>query len=398
MNTLKNQLPATAYLHQFAPKSLAIGESLKLVAGLQRNQSGLSTSLSELPKSSLPMMATPNDLRDLIRFLRQRPDGVSIVEAMEEIKRRILDARKIFAYEQWGIIERQGDWLRLSSLGWEFSEKLALEADLFRQILDRIGPYRAVLEWVYQQRLGLIAQDEIAKYWQAKCPDHFESEHLRTNESYVISFLHICQAAELGTLTIGKRGQPARLRVEIEELERYLSSEKIASSLIETEKMSVKKKREKNPTGFQSNFKKSLHLSLSLRNSCPYLPQLQQLISLFDFEVNIIDRDAPDIFRADSEKFDSIRRSDAGIIVLSQEDCLEGADGRLHPKAEAQMEISAAFLFYNRKLILIKDRRIDLPESWSEIQTCEVDEHLDWNTGLQLAAILQQTILGEFKL
>ena len=133
-------------------------ENLRLISPLQ----SLNYPVLQIEsRANLPLSATPNDLRNIIRFLKQRPDGVSIIEALGEVKKRLLDASKIAAYEQWGIISRQGDWLKLSSLGWEFSRKLGLEADLFRTILDQLEPYRTMLEHACLQHLSLIAHDDV---------------------------------------------------------------------------------------------------------------------------------------------------------------------------------------------------------------------------------------------
>ena len=204
------------------------------------------------------MLATANDLRELIHYLKKHPDGVTIVEALGEVKKRILDPRKISAYEAWGVVDRQGDWLKLSDLGWEFSRKLAAEAALFRSILDRVEPYRTVLELAHSQQLKLITQEDIARFWRAHYSD---------------------------TLTM--------------------------------------------------------------------------------------------------------RRSDAGLFVVTQEDCQLDEQGSWMLKPEVQAEISAAYLFYNRRVLLLWDERVPVPSDWQNITRCTfVGEELTWEMGLQLAKAL----------
>src|SRR5215216_5458649 len=66
---------------------------------------------------NLPILATANDLREVVKFFKYKPNGVSVVEVMNAEPRRVFDARKIAAYEFWGIISHSEDRLQLTPLG-----------------------------------------------------------------------------------------------------------------------------------------------------------------------------------------------------------------------------------------------------------------------------------------
>ncbi len=330
---------------------------------------------------SLPLSATPNDLRNIIRFLKQRPDGVSIVEALGEVKKRLLDASKIATYEQWGIISRQGDWLKLSSLGWEFSKKLGLEADLFRTILDQIEPYRAMLEHACLQRLSLIAHDDVVKYWRVYHPNSLDWQSPKNVESAVVSFLHLCQSAELGTLTIGKRGQPARLSVDFDELEAYLNNARHEISENSYEVNHSVKRR----LVAVSKANEKARLYLSLHEFSKEIAHLQELLEIIGFECQITERRRQRNDQLSEKNFDALKNCATGIIVITEADCFADAAGNFILSPEIQMEVSAAYLLYDRRVILLKERSIEVPEYWKNIPSFELENNqLDWQQGIEL--------------
>jgi hypothetical protein len=354
-------------------------ENIRLIPSLQI------PSPSAQLREQLPISATPNDLRNIIRFLKQRPDGISIIEALGEVKKRLLDPSKIATYEQWGIISRQGDWLKLSSLGWEFSKKLGLEADLFRTILDQQEPYRAMLEHACFQRLSLITHDDVAKYWRVNFPHSLDWQSPKTVESAVVSFLHLCQSAELGTLTIGKRGQPARLSVDFEDLESYLNHDRDAFTETIFEDVHALKHT---LTAVAKKHEKS-RLYLSLSEVTAEMMDLKNLLELLGFECHIAERIQQVNDQLTEKSFEPLKTCNAGIIVITEADCSVGMTGNLILSPEIQMEIGAAYLLYDRRIILLRERGIDVPEYWKNITTFELNNsRFDWQQGLALTKIL----------
>ena len=351
-------------------------ENLRLISPLQ----SLNHSVLQIEsRTNLPLSATPDDLRNIIRFLKQRPDGVSIIEALGEVKKRLLDASKIAAYEQWGIISRQGDWLKLSSLGWEFSRKLGLEADLFRIILDQLEAYRAMLEHACLQHLSLITHDDVVKYWRVYHPNSLDWQSPKNVESAVVSFLHLCQSAELGTLTIGKRGQPARLSVDFDELEIYLKNSRNEIPEVANE-VSFSPKRSLT-TVVRANEKTRVYLSV--REFSKEFVHLKEFLEVLGFECQIADRLRQHNDQLSEKSFDSLKTCSTGIIVITASDCSADVAGNLILSPEIQMEVSATYLLYDRRVILLRENGIDVPEYWNNIISFELCQNqFDWQQGI----------------
>ena len=342
----------------------------------------------ESQKATLPLLATANDLRELIRYLRKHRDGVTIVEALGEVKKRILDPRKISAYEAWGVVKRDGDWLSLSALGWEFSRKLGLEAELFRAILDRVEQYRCVLEHTHAQQLKLITHEDIARFWRTHYTDTFDLHQPKTVEGNVVCFLHLCQAAELGSLTVGKRGQPARLRVDSEEMAVFIRSQWDTPQPETGVKAEVRPVRLLQPVAPIAETRR-LRVFLSLHPTHKNAAQLQTLLDFVGIESDLLERGATPTLPMSESAFAMMRHCEAGLFVVTAEDCVRDEHGEAAVKPEVQAEIRAAYLFYNRRVLLLWDESIPVPDDWQSLQRCSfAGGELTWDTGLQLTKAL----------
>lgn len=169
-------------------------------------------------REALPSAATANDLRELALLLRGRPGGVSVAESGEGGKRRTLSRDKLAAYEDWGLVVIEGGRLKLSGLGLALARGIESEIEVFRQILGQAEPYHVALELIRRRRASVVTTNEVADFWRASLPPAGDD----ALKGAALSFLHLCQAAGLGSLMLGKRGHNTRLYVDQGELQIFL--------------------------------------------------------------------------------------------------------------------------------------------------------------------------------
>src|ERR1700694_1871575 len=106
----------------------------------------------------LPTLATANDVRELVQYLKRRPDGINLCDVPQPIKKRTFCPQKIAAYESWGLLNRKGDRLSLTPLCWEFARSLEPEARAYRDLLKGSVLCRAALEWIQRERIELVTK------------------------------------------------------------------------------------------------------------------------------------------------------------------------------------------------------------------------------------------------
>lgn len=351
--------------------------------------------------SALPALATASDIREVVQFLKKKPAGVTIVEAMDDVKKRAFDPRKVTAYEFWGIVVRDGDRLKLSGLGWEFAQKLEPEAGVYRQVLNNTAPYRTVLEWIDRQGIELVTHTSVAAYWQEHHREAIEQNSEKNLEGNVVSFFHLCQAAELGTMTIGKRGQPARLRLDREELHTYLEAKTPSSpgeSIVEDVFKRTEKPAAAAPTVeprrrgqyVPAETPEQLCVFISCGRSIKLIKQIQETLELTDIESRVAARTGDETVLIEDCILQAMRQCNAGLFVVSREDCRKNNTESPALDENLLIEIGAAFVLYDRRVVLLWDKQILLPANLKGVRYCEFEgDELSWDTGMQLMKVIK---------
>jgi hypothetical protein len=315
----------------------------------------------EEKSSSLPLMATASDVREIVKFLRKKPGGVTVVEAVEAIKKPTLDPRKMTAYEYWGLVTRHGDRIRLSPRGWDFARKLEPETQAFRDLLCDTDLYRAALAWLRESQMELVTDSELADYWQRRHAQVVGAGNEKTVKANVACFFHLCQAAEFGSLTIGKRGQPTRLRVDQDELESYLTVHESGASQTPDETV-IAAQPQADVLRAQKTFRARAATQQAARPrvfvSCPKgeraAAQIRAALELAEIESELDERDSgEDSALVAAGVIRAMRGCDAALVVVAPEDCLEESSGGVTLRRGVLNQINAACALYDGQVALV---------------------------------------------
>ena len=310
---------------------------------------------------SLPILATTTDVREAIRFLKHHPEGITAVQAMDAFRKRIFDARKVSAYEFWKIVLRNGDRLKLTSLGWELAKCLTPEAQLYRTVLNSIAPYHSGLQWIKEQELELVTHLDIGEFWRENHPEVLEGDTEKQLEAYAATFFQICHAAEVGTLTLGRKGQPTRLHIYPHELESYLSGTErvhIVGHKIAAPAMSTRAHR----------------VFVSHHQTPGLAKHVTNALELADLQYETLNRAE----HAFDETLAALKRCDAGVFVITAVD------------DQLLMQIGAALVHYEQRLLLVVKKGLSLPVDLGGASRCEIEDQFTWESGLELMRALKR--------
>lgn len=352
-------------------------------------------SLDLMPVSfdtSLPILATANDVREVVRFFKNEPFGVTVIEAMNAEPRRVFDARKIAAYEFWGILERTGERLRLSGLGQELADRIKPECEMHRRILRSIPTYLGALCSFYEQQLKIVTRSEASIYWKESHPELglFKLDE-KDIEAITVSFFSVCHAAELGTTTVGKRGQPARLRIDLDELANFVECRDPAE---ETPPFSRPKPK---PLPFiRIGDAKGVTGRVYLADGFDGAAfnkngQLETVLELAGFYDIVRQVETLGNFLPQSE-LAAIQQCQAAIFTLNKYDCFPNkkAEIELLPRKLAQLSMAMAVL--NHRVAILWDCRDgEPPESIRQTNNLYLieSEDFNWDSGTQLVRLLK---------
>ena len=329
---------------------------------------------------SLPVLATAADVREVIRFLKRHPEGITAIQAMDAFRKRIFDARKVSAYEFWGIVVRSADRLKLSPLGWDLANRLNPEVEIYRTVLDNTEPYHAGLEWIQQRNLELVTHLDIGNFWRAHHAHVIEGDSEEHLEAYAASFFQICHAAEVGTLTIGRKGQPTRLHVYPQELKSYLNKAETAVSEL-AQQLSIAPTKSQERIHQPRTPARLPRVLISHHQKSDLIKHVTDALELADFQYETLDRvDGID------QSLVALKRCEAGVLVIAKEDCDE--NGGLNDLTLIQ--IGAALMQFEQRLFLVVNKGVLLPDSLRTLPRCEMEGEITWEVVVRLVKSLKQ--------
>ena len=118
------------------------------------------------------------------------------------------------------------------------------------------------------------------------------------------------------------------------------------------------------------------------------LEQVKQLLELADLKAEVaIDQETAAIPVPD-KVFDAMSRSDAAIICVTA-DAEQGDGNSYHVNPNVLIEIGAAYVRHDKRLVLLWDRRVQVPSNLQGLYRCEFEgDELSWEAGTKLQKAL----------
>lgn len=118
------------------------------------------------------------------------------------------------------------------------------------------------------------------------------------------------------------------------------------------------------------------------------LDQVKQLLELADLRAEVAVEQETVAIPVPDKVFDAMSRSDAAIICVTADDGQEIDDGyQVNPNV--LIEIGAAYVRHDKRLVLLWDRRVRVPSNLQGLYRCEFEgSELSWEAGTKLQKAL----------
>lgn len=88
--------------------------------------------------------------------------------------------------------------------------------------------------------------------------------------------------------------------------------------------------------------------------------------------------------------FNAMKRCSAAIIVVSVDEGHKDAKGHYTINENVLIEIGAAFVLYDKRVVLLWDRRLNVPSNLQGLYRCEFEgDELNWGAGMKLMKALK---------
>jgi predicted nucleotide-binding protein len=342
----------------------------------------------------LPLKTTADDVRAIAKYLKAKPTGVTIEEA-KAVNKTMVDARKVSAYRIWGVIDRQDGRLKLTDRGQALARSPEREAEIFREIVSGKAPYRSVIEWAFHNEMGVIDTNDVATQWH----EHHlaavgEDANDATLKQYAVCFFNVAAAGKLGTITKGRGGNATRLTLDKNEVSAFLEGGPATPPWEETEDAEeggaaeeehVSEEAPVDPTPEAPTEIEPMRVFISHGSNHDVVEQIEIMLGLADFKAEIAEAEETAAIPVSKKVLGAMRRCQAGIIAVTVDEGRKDDEDRYVLNENVLIEIGAAFVLYDERVVLLWDKRLDVPSNLQGLYRCEFEgDELSWTAGMKL--------------
>lgn len=336
---------------------------------------------------ALPIRTTGADVDAFCGYLMTKPTGASVSEAKAVVDSKALDGRKLSALKFWGLIEDSGEKMRLTERGREaVRDKGARRADTLRHVVSSVPAYAAVVERAVHRNEFTITATEIAAHWH----QHFKSD-VSDNDKILndqaVCFFQIAQGADLGTLTIGRRGQPTRFDFDEGNARSFVeggSFERLPPVNVVDDEGDAGPTRPAGEGAAPSSSGKpefrtpekaperGNRVFITHGKNLKILEQVKELVAYGKFEPVVAKERETSAKPVPDKVMDEMRGCQAAVIHVGVDGVLVDGDGKEVPQINGNVliEIGAAMALYGRNFILLVEDGVKLPSNLQGLYEC----------------------------
>lgn len=354
---------------------------------------------------SLPTKTTVEDTRTIVAYFKTKPAGATVAEARAVIGTTPLDGRKLKAYTFWDLLSVDGERYKLTDKGRRLSRSPEAEPGVLQEIINAVPAYRSAIEWAFHQGISEVTVDELAANWHDHHSDSLGTDVEGSIKAAVVCFFSLASGAGLGRYVIGRGGAATRLELDrsvvkqiTEEgpsappwqdpaLDDEVASPELAvvevAELVSTAPVAVESAPQ------EPKKTEALRVFISHGKNMEIVDQVKTTLEIAGIQAEIAVEEESTAIPVPDKVFGAMRSCNAGIICVSAEADATG-DGVLALNQNVLIEIGAAFVLYDKKVVLLWDKRIPVPSNLQGIYRCDYEgDELSWSTGMKLMKAIQ---------
>lgn len=332
---------------------------------------------------SLPIRTTVDDVDAVCSYLMTKPTGATLAEAKAVVDKKSLDGRKITALKYWGLVEDDAnDKMKITDLGRRaVRDSGSFRSDVFREVVRQVRPYAAVVERVAHQREETITATEVAARWY----EYFKSDVSESDKilnDQAICFFHVAQAADLGILTIGRRGMATRFdfdadaaRAFVDGLTTDTKDDLPTADSPEVDDLEAPDEVDPSHRDVQDTATVGNRVFITHGKNRKILDQVKELVAFGKFEPVVAMERETAAKPVPKKVMDDMRTCRAAVIHVSAEKVLYDEDGNevRQINENVLIEIGAAMALYGSKFVLLVEEGLSLPSNLQGLYECRYD-------------------------
>ena len=329
---------------------------------------------------TLPIRTTIEDIDPVCGYLATKPTGATLAEARAVVDKKRLDGRKLTALKFWGLVEDTADdKMKITDQGRRcIRDSGVARSEVLREVIRKVSPYAAVVERAVHGREKTFAATDVAAHWY----EHFGgevSENDKVLNDQAICFFQIAQGADLGILTIGRRGMPTRFEFDADAARVFVEG----STVVPSELAAIEESTDDDSLARTDadDFRPSEVAESTIDNNRVFIThgknrkivdQIKQLVVYGKFEPVIAMEHETSAKPVPQKVMDDMRTCRAAVIHVDPERILMDANGDEVEliNENVLIEIGAAMALYGDKFVLLVEEGVSLPSNLQGIYEC----------------------------
>lgn len=355
-----------------------------------------------------------DDVDKIVAYLKTKPIGATLAEARSVMDPKALDGRKLNSYKTWGLVSLSGDKYGLTDEGRRISRDAAARPEVMRGVIDQIRPYRSAIEWAFHQGFDVLTVDELAAHWHQHHSDTLGTTVEGSIKDAVTCFFNVAEGAGLGQYVLGRRGTNTRLELDKAAVKAFVEAgpsvppwtspgadeetedddDSGAPEDPEPERTpepqgTIDQARAEQPTGRSASDR--LRVFIAHGHNMRVVEQVQTMLELASIDAEVAEEEESTAIPVPNKVLTAMRRSDAGIICVNVDESRKTEDGKYTINENVLIEIGAAFVLYDTRVILLWDKRLPVPSNLQGLYRCEFEgEEIGWDAGMKLMKALSK--------
>lgn len=361
---------------------------------------------------SLPVKTTVDDIDGIVSYLKTKPTGATVAEARGVVDGRLLDGRKLKGYQAWGIVQIDSERLKLTDAGRRMAREPEAREAILLEAVRSIPAYRAAIEWAYHQKFSELTVNDLAANWHEHQREALGTDNDSSIKAAVTCFFNLAGGAGLGAYIVGRAGGATRLDLNAQAVARVVEAGPSTPPWTDPSAESGKDQAE---TGEALNTNDdevdsvdrneddrgparatqaeavtdAVRVFISHGKNMDVVEQVKTVLDLADIAWEVAVEEESAAIPVPDKVFGAMRSCNAGIICVSAEEDTHG-EVELRLNENVLIEIGAAFVLYDRRVVLLWDRRIPVPSNLQGLYRCEFDgDELSWTAGTKLMKAIQ---------
>ena len=333
---------------------------------------------------ALPIRTTMTDLDKLCGYLVTKPTGATPAEAKAVLDSKVLDGRKISALKFWGLVEENGEKLRLTERGRQaVRDNGAGRSEVLRAIVRSVPAYAATVERAVHSESSTMTSYDVAALWHEHFNDQVSDSEKILNDQ-AVCFFQVAEGADLGKMVVGRKGQSTRFEFDGETARAFVEARAAPSEESPAEPTDD---LDEGGEDVADHYPGSSPSALSTPDTGPskgnkvfithgkntkILSSIKEIVAFGKF-VPVVAMEHETAAKPVPEKvMDDMRDCQAAVIHVSSEGTLTDDDGNQVSRINENVliEIGAAMALYRRNFVLLVEEGVRLPSNLQGLYEC----------------------------